>query len=1075
MMSTNSIFDAVLKVVRVSRLGQGLVLVAAVGCAFSIAAFGQSPTATLSGTVVDERGAMVAGAMVRIVDSARAFERHAATDGGGSFTFVQLQPSVYVVSVELANFAVTKVNGVALNIGDRRSLQIVLRAGAVSAAVTVENEASLVDENPAVSTVVDRRFVENIPLNGRSFQSLITLTPGVVLTKTNFAEQGQFSVNGQRADANYFTVDGVSANFAAGRGQSAAGAIPATTALGGFNNLVSIDALEEFRIQTSTYAPEFGRQPGGQVQLVTRSGTNRYQGSLFEYFRNDAFDANDFFANRNGLNRPPLRQNLFGGTFGGPLPLPNFGEGGPVFTSGKDRAFFFFSYEGLRLRQPQTRVTSVPSVASRSLVPAAIHPLINAFPIPNGAALAGNLAQFAATYSDPSSFDSTGIRIDHAVNGKVTIFGRFNYTPSEIERRGVGGVGNALSHVTATRLKTKTLTLGSNQIFSDRVSNELRVNFSRDRIFSRDRLENFGGAVVPTAAQLYSPLSTVEGATVQYNFAAGGVRYSVGVQEDRLQRQLNLVDNFSVVAGSHALKFGVDYRRLAPRNNPAPVRLVANFANVANAINGRVSSFSVSGNDELELLVNNFSIYAQDTWRVDRRLTLTYGLRYEINPAVRGANGRELYTVRGLDNPATLALAPAGTPLYKTTYDNFAPRVGAAFRLFETAGRETVLRGGFGVFYDLGAGVTADASFPYSRLRFGSASNFPLTPAQTAPTPFSLTPPFTALLRVADPNLKLPRVYQFNVGVEQSLGANQTLTATYLGALGRRLLRQEDLQNPNANFATTVFVTRNLAESDYHALQLQFQRRLSRGLQALVSYSFAKSLDNASSDSATLPRADRLDPRLDRAPSDFDVRHSFSAAVTYNIPAPFESGAGRAILGGFSLDAIYTARSATPVDVSFFRNLGFGFIPLRPDLVSGAQLYLDEANAPGGRRFNPAAFLRQTANRQGTLGRNALRGFPVSQLDLALRRQLKLTERVNLQLRAEAFNVLNRPNFSNPVGDLDSAFFGQSTSMYGRGLSDAATGGSGGGFNSLYQTGGPRSLQFAARLQFLRRNGRKCV
>jgi hypothetical protein len=1040
------------------------------------AARAQSATAALGGAVTDEQGAVVPGAVVTVTDAARALTRQTTTNDEGRFSFAQLPPGAYTVRAEAPGFAAFELLDTRLNVGDLRSLRIRLAVGQVGAAVEVTDAPSLVDESPSVSTVVDRQFVANIPLNGRSFQSLITLTPGVVPTRTNFAEQGQFSVNGQRADANYFTVDGVSANFAAGRGQSAAGAIPATTALGGFNNLVSTDALEEFRIQTSSYAPEFGRQPGGQVQLVTRAGTNDFRGSLFEYFRNDVFDANDFFANRNGLRRPPLRQNLFGGSLGGPLFLPRFGEGGPGLYDGRDRTFFFASYEGLRLRQPQTRVTSVPSVAARALVPAAIRPLVDAFPLPNGPALAGNLAQFAATYSDPSSLDSLGLRLDHLVNNGLTLFGRYSYAPSEIERRGVGGVGNALSHVTASRFKTQTLTFGANHVISPRLTNEARVNFSRDEVFSRDRLESFGGAVVPTAAQLYGPFATGESSTVQVSLAGGGVRYSVGVQDDRVQRQFNLVDNLSVVAGPHALKFGVDYRRLSPRNNPAPVRLVANFGNVNNAVNGRVASFSVTGNDPVTLLVHNFSAYAQDTWRATRRLTLTYGLRYEVNPAVRGADGQELYTLQGLDNPSALALAPAGTPLYRTTYDNFAPRIGVAYQMSERPGRETVLRGGFGIFYDLGAGVTADSGFPYFRLRPGTASPFPFTPVQTAPSPFSLTPPFRTLFRVADPDLELPRVYQFNAAVEQSLGTNQTVTATYVGALGRRLLRQEDLQNPSPNFLTSVFVTRNLAESDYHAAQIQFQRRLSRGLQALASYSFAKSLDNASNNSSALPRSDRLDPEIDRGFSDFDARHSFSAALTYNLPAPFESRALRATFGGFSLDAIYTARSATPVDVLFFRDIGFGFIPIRPDLIPGAPLYVEDRNAPGVRRINGArnpsapnqrgAFLIQTANRQGSLGRNSLRGFPVSQLDLALRRRFGLTERVSLHFRAEAFNLLNHPNFSNPVGDLDSAFFGQATSMYGRGLADAASGGSGGGFNPLYQTGGPRSLQFALRLQF---------
>src|SRR4029453_6871554 len=233
--------------------------------------------------------------------------------------------------------------------------------------LTVEAGAPLVNtESGAVSTVIDRTFVENLPLNGRSFQTLIALTPGVVLTTATFAEQGQFSVNGQRPDANYFTVDGVSANFGVtgyiAMVETASGAAPAVSASGGTNSLVSVDAMEEFRIQTSSFAPEFGRTPGGQISIVTRSGTNAFHGTLSEYFRNDVLDARDWFVNFNSLAKPAERANDFGGVLGGPVR--------------KDKTFFFFSYEGLRLRQPSTQQTVVPDNQSRQLAPATMRPYL---------------------------------------------------------------------------------------------------------------------------------------------------------------------------------------------------------------------------------------------------------------------------------------------------------------------------------------------------------------------------------------------------------------------------------------------------------------------------------------------------------------------------------------------------------------------------------------------------------------------------------------------------------------------------------------------------------------------------
>lgn len=1054
---------------------------------FASATDAQTTTADLSGIVADETGAVVPNVTLRAINAATNLERSVVTNDDGAFTIPLLPPGSYTLRAERAGFAPVEINDVVLNVNDRRTIRINLKVGAVGATVTVENQSPLVDESPAVSTVVDRQFVENIPLNGRSFQSLITLTPGVVLTKTNFAELGQFSVNGQRADANYFTVDGVSANFAAGFGQAGGGAIPATTALGGTNNLVSVDALQEFRIQTSTYAPEFGRTVGAQVQLVTRSGTNDFRGTLFEYLRNDVFDANDFFANRNGLERPPLRQNQFGGVIGGPVFLPHFGEGGRSYISGRDRSFFFFSYEGLRLRQPQVGITGVPTLSARRRASIQIQPLLNAFPLPNGADLGSDLAQFSASYSNPSTLDAVSLRIDHAVNDRLSFFGRFNNAPSESVRRGGEG---SLSTVVSSESNTRTFTLGSTQVLTPSITNEVRANYSRNQNTVFNGLDNFGGAIVPSSAQLLAPFAAPEGSTVGFSLNSSvGATFITGPERDNFGRQFNLVNNLSVVAKSHALKFGIDYRYLSPINGPGPLRVQPSFAGVAGALSGMASSLSVSSSDTLALSFHNFSAYAQDTWKLNRRLTLNYGLRYEVNPPPKGKNGKELYPVVGLDNPATFALGQGGTPLFKTTYNNFAPRAGFAYQLFQTAGRETVLRGGFGLYYDLGSGAIASigGGFPYSRTRFSGATPFPLIPANALPPAFNLNPPFTALVRAVDPNLKLPRVYQFNVAVEQSLGTSQTITATYVGAVGKRLLRQESLFQPNANFSSSVFVTRNAATSDYHALQLQFQRRLSRGFQALASYTFAKSLDIASSDAGFALRGDRIDPQTDRGPSDFDVRHAFNAGVTYKIPLSSNNSFLDAVIRNFAVDAIYTARTATPVTPTATRNIGFGFVSVRPDLVPGIPLYLDDPNAPGGRRINNTpvagnpnqrgAFLIPTEARQGTLGRNNLRGFPLSQLDFALRRQFNLSERLNLQLRAEFFNIFNHPNFADPNTNLGfvnpatgvlgaSPLFGQSTATFGRGLANTQGGGSGNGFNALYQIGGPRSAQFALRLQF---------
>src|SRR5262245_32327504 len=359
---------------------------------FTGAASAQSTNASLAGRVNDPSRAVIADARVAAISAATNLRYETATNGSGEYHLANLVPGAYRIEVEKSGFKKLIRTEVILHVQDALEINFDMTLGDISEAITVTGGAPLVNsESGTVSTVIDRTFVENLPMNGRSFQTLIMLTPGVVVTRTTFNDQGQFSVNGQRADANYFTIDGVSANFGVTgllqMVQTASGSLPALSASGGTNTLVSVDAMQEFRVQTSSFAPEFGRSPGGQISIVTRSGTNAFHGTLFEYFRNDVLDARDWFVNFNGLPKPQERQNDFGGEVGG-----------PIFNN---KTFFFFSYEGLRLRQPATQQTAVPDSSSRQQAPGTIRPYLNAYPVANGAALGAGLAQFNAGYSNP--------------------------------------------------------------------------------------------------------------------------------------------------------------------------------------------------------------------------------------------------------------------------------------------------------------------------------------------------------------------------------------------------------------------------------------------------------------------------------------------------------------------------------------------------------------------------------------------------------------------------------------------------------------------------------------------------
>jgi hypothetical protein len=409
-----------------------------------------------------------------------------------------------------------------------------------------------------------------------------------------------------------------------------------------------------------------------------------------------------------------------------------------------------------------------------------------------------------------------------------------------------------------------------------------------------------------------------------------------------------------------------------------------------------------------------------------------------------------------LANPSGIHLAPPGTA-WNTSYNNYAPRFGGAYQFSRRPGREVVLRGGFGIFFDSAGRLAATVlGGTISSANFLSGVSFPLTLSQAAlPPPSQPTPPYAAPM--FELGLKQPRTYEWNASIEQSLGPNQTVTASYVAAAGRNLLRIERLLNPTPEFANITAIT-NLATSDYESMQVQFKRRLSHGFQGLASYTWSHSIDISSNDTSVNLSSVAFNPKIDRSSSDFDVRHSLSAAATYDLRRVTEHRVWSKLLNDWSIDSIFRTHTATPINVLSGRRAPGVPNALRPDLVLGVPLYINEGNVAGGRRINRAAFSIPPATRQGSLGRNALRGFPATQLDFAIHRQFALTEGMSLQFRAEFFNIFNHPNFADPENNLAmGALFGQSLMMLGHSL---------GGLNPLYQIGGPRSTQFALRLQF---------
>jgi hypothetical protein len=1019
-------------------------------------------TAGLSGLVFDPSKLAVPNARLVVENAETSATRSALSNPGGVYNVSALPPGRYSITVQANGFKTIHQSDVILEVAQHARLDFLLEVGSRQEVIVVEGSAPLLNGSDAsVSSVIGERFVENLPLNGRSFSSLITLAPGVVLVPASDYEQGQFSVNGQRPDANYFQVDGVSANFGTAGGgellrEGGAGQLPAANAIGGTSNLVSLDALQEFRILTSTFAPEYGRTPGAQISVVTKSGTNLFHGTAFEYFRNDQLDANDWFANRDALARPELRQNDFGGVLGGPIR--------------KNKLFFFGSYEGLRVRQPKVAETYVPSLASRQNAAVAMQPLLNAFPKPTGPDLGNGTSSFSAGYSDPSSLDSSGIRLDYLPSEKITVFGRYSDAPSSLGERGNGSYQGAYSAVTHINYRTQTATIGVNHAIAPHLTNEARFNYSRSRAHNFAILDDFGGAVPPPATTLYPSFVQPDAAGFYFtaDYAPYGLKFGIGESGNNLQQQINAIDNVMAIVGTHQIKFGIDYRRINSESALVPYTVSYSFLSLQDALNNTAQSASVlaRNNGYAQLVFSNWSLFGQDTWKITPAVTMTYGLRWEYNPPPSSPNGTLPFTVTKVNDLAAMKLAPPDTPLWRARKNDFAPRLALAWQPVP----RVVLRAGAGIFYDLGYSDVADAmsAFPFARAKFVANTSFPLSGAQAEPPPYRTAPPATYLVAV-DPNHFLPRTYEWNAAAELAFAKNCALTVTYLGAAGRKLMRQDVYYQPNPNFTGEVDLMSNGADSSYSALQAQFSHRFAHGVQTLLSYSWAHSIDNVSSDVyfANVPTGNSP-PSQERASSDYDIRHTFSGSVSYNIPAP-SSGVWKAIFGNWSTDSIVYARSAPPVNVVTGLNpFPFGLLTgvygaARPDLISRVPLWITNPNVAGGKMINEAAFSIPAAARQGTLGRNALRGFGATELNLTLRRQFLLTDRVGMQARADFFNVFNHPNFGPPVNFMTSPLFGQATQMLGASL---GSGGSNGGLNPLYQIGGPRSVQLALKLTF---------
>lgn len=960
--------------------------------------------AQISGLIRDATDATLPAASVTAVNQDTGIRRSTRSSDNGEYGIASLPAGTYKITVRRPGFQTIAQLNVHLNPAQNARLDFTMQVGSMREVVTIEDAPPLMNGvDASVSLLAGPHLIDSLPLNGREVLTLIALAPGVVTTPATLGEAGQFSANGQRPNANYFTVDGVSANTGVSGSvtpaQFSGGTLPAMTAFGGTQTLSSREELDEVRVQTSSFAPEFGRAPGANVAITTRSGGNELHGAAFYIGRNEAFNANDWFANAAGLNRAPAGLHDWGATFGGPLH--------------RDRTFFFATYEGLRLTDPFTWISAVPSLASRAAPPDRLRPVLEAFPVPNGPAFGAGLSELVVNASRPSRLDLGSLRIDHALTPRLSLFGRYQKAPSSTQ--------SGYAQVDQSQFDNDSFTFGASALASPNISSDLRLNITRTTVASRWMATGAGGAMPFDLSSLFPPNAapaTAPSGTVLYGFAIGGIGQILAGEGSRSrQNQWNIVETVAWNTPAHAIRLGIDYDRLTPTRDRIASSIAGAYSSLAALLNNGPMLLSTSQADQASSLVESLSMFAQDTWRVTPQLTATYGLRWELTPA-------PAYRFSG-----TSPSAPAALPLWPARYTQFAPRVGIAYGLTPA----TILRAGWGIFYDVEFGVATDPinAFPYNRWQFASVS--PAAPAAPLNT--------TYLGYGFAPNLELPYAREWNVSLEHAFSSTDVFSASYVGSASRRLLRREAALQTDSRLASSPIATNN-GRADFNGLELQYRRKLRAGLQAVASYAWSHSLDNGSWDSGIyLPAA----VERDRASSAFDVRHNFSAGITWQARH-------------WTVSSLISARSGFPIDVLASGNLlGLGFDDYqRPNRVPAVPLWI-------GRQLNPAAFAIPTDNAPGNLGRNSLVGYGLAQWDLAVGREFALREEPVIALRLEAFNVTNHPQFGDPVRFLDSPLFGRPVSMLNLML---GSGTPHSGIAPAFQTGGPRVLQFTVRVRF---------
>ncbi|MDP9267361.1 MAG: TonB-dependent receptor [Acidobacteriota bacterium] len=1102
----------------------GVLVIVVLGVGFAMA---QTFRGEITGTVTDSTGASVSGADVKATQRDTGLERTTVTDSGGDYNLPELPLGEYTVTITKAGFKTQTIKGVQVSVANAPRVNAQLSPGEVSQAIEVTADAPLVETTSNImGGTIDAQQAEQLPVNGRDFIKLLTLVPGSTADASGVSDSpgafGQFSVNGNRGRSNNYLLDGTDMND----GYRNDSAINEAGVFGTPATLLPVDAIAELSIMSSTEA-EYGRNSGAIVNIVTKSGTNSWHGSVFEYFRNNGLDARNFF-NTKDQPQDKFHNNQYGGSLGGPLV--------------KDKTFFFLAYEA------QNEIIGIPTL---STIPTEemitcfgapvntvaqnildLNPWGQALPATGDSPCGPSSVQQSNTSTN--TLHSLIFKVDQHVGRSDVLTGRYFYGTSKqsFPLALVGGSGIP-GYNTVTPTDVHVISVSYTHIFSPRLLMENRFGWNSfdEDFFPQD------STLDPASLGLETGVPAQDFGLPLLTFGdVSPIGATTSVPRGRVDRNWQLFTNFSYSTGRHNWKWGGEYRRTTVKQFfDSGFRARLNFDDFFGFLAGMPSGgrqattvasgtplTPFSGTSLRNTAQNNFGLYLQDSWKVFPRFTVNYGLRWDYFGVISEGEGQFSNFDPTLPGPVLT------DQLYPKDWTNFGPRVSFAWDVFGSG--KTVVRGGWGMFYDAFSQDFFIGQLPFNTFNPGPAYNGvgpnptlfsfspsgPLTPGVPVfdPTSFSAADVFTV-----DQGIRTPYIQNYNLNIEQQLGAHAAVQVSYVGSAGRKLFRYRDINqcvNPaiygmftpgtcfpgaaelGSPFGAAGFEYINnfesSASSTYDALQASFRIKSWHGLSSVVNYTWSHSIDNASDGQDFVAQATQPDnsytPQFERANSNFDTRNRFSWNWTYEFP---KSSTMPWLLSGWEMDGVLTLMDGQPYNLTYqfeddFNGSGeyFG----RPDVIaSGALTGTNSFNLVNLGAFAAPCLWDTTLNggdggcvpgsqHFGNLRRNAYMGPSFKNFDYSIVKNTKLGERVTMQIRADVFNLFNHPNFTNPtLPNFAVDFFNNGSAfvptvsatqgfLTGTGfLNPVATPDVGIG-NPFLGGGGPRNIQIAVKFTF---------